>query len=243
MGTSTSYSAPPSWGDLKATVTRAAGGGALAPGAARQIVRDYIDRNGGASGMARGSGGGGGRVGSSGAARAVAGRLGGFITDVGTYGLDEALRRAGLSELVSRPVREILAGLLDHLGGSSSTLDDVDARAALSRLQDELLGDAEDAAEVERILAGQAAQLELVLEMFFGFYLFEQFCRVFFERLVQRVGETRAHSFLSEIEGFLRSALVNRTVGRDLAGIDWTGSEGRTLVTDILESTLRVFGG
>lgn len=140
-------------------------------------------------------------------------------------------------------MREILAGLLDHLGGSSSTLDDVDARAALSRLQDELLGDAEDAAEVERILAGQAAQLELVLEMFFGFYLFEQFCRVFFERLVQRVGETRAHSFLSEIEGFLRSALVNRTVGRDLAGIDWTGSEGRTLVTDILESTLRVFGG
>jgi len=103
----------------------------------------------------------------------------------------------------------ILAGLLDKIGGPANTIDDVDARNALARLQDKLLTDAEDPHEVEQILSAQASELEAVLIEFFSFYLFEQFCRVFFERLMQRVGELKAQPFLNDIESFIRSVLLN----------------------------------
>lgn len=56
MGTSTNYNAPPSWGDLKAEVTRAARGGPLTKTKAGDLVRGLIARNGGGRAMARGAG-------------------------------------------------------------------------------------------------------------------------------------------------------------------------------------------
>jgi hypothetical protein len=186
---------------------------------------------------------GGGTVAGGRAARGVAGRFGGFISDVSRVGLEGALRNAGWADLIGRPVQEILAALLDRLGGEASTIDDVDARMALSRLQDEYFADAANAAELEQRLRGQIDHLETVLQDFFGFYLFEVFCRVFFERLVQRVGETRAHSFLGEIGDFIKSALSNRAAGRDVSRINWAGQEGQEMTADIMETTLNVFGG
>jgi hypothetical protein len=183
-----------------------------------------------------------GTVGSGRAARDIAIRLGGFVADVRERGLAQALERIGLSELIGRPLNEVLAGLLDRLGGTAATIDDVDARTALSQVQEELLGKAQTPAEVEEILSAQIANLGVLLESFFGRYLYEQFCRVHFERLTQKVGEARALSFLQEIESFIRSTLANRTTGRDLASIDWTGAEGQGLVAEIMETTLKVFG-
>lgn len=245
MGTSASYSAPPSWGPMKAEVTRLAGGGTLTPTQSAGLLSQLIGGNGGAAGMSRGGGGGGGgsgRVAHGGPARAVAGRLGKFVADVRSAGLDEALRRSGLDDLVGRPVGEIINGLVDRLGGPASTLDDVDARAAFARVREELLDGAASAAEVEQILANQALNLEQVLEMFFGYYLYEVFCRVFFERLLQRVGEIRAQSFLGQILDYVQSALRNRAHGRTLTAMSGTDAERDALVTDIMESTLRVFG-
>ena len=121
MGTSKGYSAPGSWGPLKSEVTVAAKTGAVPAQTAGRILGHFIQQNGGAGRMARGGGSGGTIGGASG--RAVAQRLGGFVSAVGDIGLAEALRREGLSELIGRPAQEILAGLLDKLGGSASTID------------------------------------------------------------------------------------------------------------------------
>jgi len=127
MGTSTGYSAPGSWGPLKSEVTRAANEGTASAATAGSILGHYVQQNGGAARMS-GGGGSGGTVGGS-AGRAVAQRLGGFISAVGEVGLEEALRREGLADLVGRPLQEILAALLNRLGGPASSIDDVDARA------------------------------------------------------------------------------------------------------------------
>ena len=184
--------------------------------------------------------GGGGTIGGS-AGRAVAQRLGGFINAVGQAGFREALRGEGLAHLVGRPVQDILAGLLDHLGGPSSTIDDVDARTALARLQEELLRDAQTAEDIERILRDGALNLEAMLRDYFGLYLFEQFCRVFFERLAQKKGESRALAFLDDIKEFIKAALVNRVRGGTFGRIAWAGEEGAALCADIMETTLTVF--
>lgn len=238
MGTSTSYSAPGSWGTLKSEVTRAANEGSASPASAASIVGSYIQHNGGAARMS--GGGSGGTVG-GGAGRAVAQRIGGFISAVSEVGLAEALRREGLAELVDRPVQEILAALLNRLGGPASTIDDVDARAALARLQEELLRDAQTPEDVEQVLRAQAVSIDVLLRDYFGLYLFEQFCRVFFERLVQRRGESKALGFLDDIKEFIKATLVNRVGRRAISKISWAGQEGSKLCSEIMQATLTVF--
>jgi hypothetical protein len=174
-------------------------------------------------------------------ARSAAGRLGGFISDVGRVGLDEALRNAGLADLAGRPVREILAALLDRLGGDASTIDDVDSRVALAELEERYFGAADTPEELEALLSAQVDRIDLVLQDFFRLYLYEVFCRVFFERLVQRVGETRAYSLLDQIRDFIGATLANRALDRDLSKVDWAGQEGKTITAEIMEATLSVF--
>jgi len=216
----------------------------LSPQVAGEIVRSFVRHNGGAAAIARGgsgAGGAGGSVARGRAARSAASRLGGFISDVARVGLDEALRNAGWSDLAGLPVREILAALLDRLGGDASTIDDVDSRVALAELQEKYFAAAETPEDLESLLSAQVERIDLVLQDFFRLYLYEVFCRVFFERLVQRVGETRAYSLLDQIRDFIGATLANRALDRDLANVDWTGQEGKAITTEIMETTLSVF--
>ncbi|HEX5369826.1 MAG TPA: hypothetical protein VFY10_10475, partial [Dehalococcoidia bacterium] len=206
---------------------------------AGSILGHYVQQNGGAARMS-GGGGSGGTVGGS-AGRAVAQRLGGFISAVGEVGLEEALRREGLADLVGRPLQEILAALLNRLGGPASSIDDVDARTALARLQEEILKGAQTPEDVEKILKEQALELDVVLRDYFGLYLFEQFCRVFFERLVQKRGESKALAFLDDIKEFIKASLVNHVGRRALSKIAWAGAEGAKLCSEIMHATLTVF--
>lgn len=237
MGTSSGYSAPPSWGDLKGQVTRAAGNATRTQATTSAVLRNYIRQNGGSATIARS----GGVVGRARAAQQTAARLGAFISDVAEVGLNEALTRAGWDDLIGRPTHEFLNALIDRLTAGASTIDEVDARNALALLQDRLLEDTATSEDVERILGAEATNLESLLAEFFGYYIYEQFCRVFFERLVQRVGEERATSFLRDIQALIAATLANRTAGRDLGDIDWEGKEGRDIVVDIMETALNVF--
>lgn len=242
MGTSAAYSAPPSWGDLKSAVTVAAGAGAITPRKAGELVSSFLQHNGGANVIARGGGGGGGgSVAKGGNARSTASRLGAFISDVGRLGLAGALEAAGWGDLAGKPVREVLNTLLDRLGGESSTIDDVDARMAFAALEKQYFDEAQTTQQLEQLMVAQVSQIESLLQDFFGLYLHEVFCRVFFERLVQRVGETRAYAVLGQIKDFIRAKLDNLSAERDISKVDWRGAEGQQITSDVMESTLRVF--
>ena len=217
MGTSKPYDAPSSWSDLKGNITRAARAEVVKPHRARSLIRSLVEHNGGRNEMARGGRQSArGAAGSAAPARDVATRLGAFIADVGSLGFAEAAARLGLDDLSGKTISEILLGILDRLGGYSSTIDEADARQALSDIQEELFAEAADVEELEAILLDAAQNLENMLERFFGYYIFEQFSRVSFERLVQRVGDLKATSFLSQIREFIQSSLANRATEKDL---------------------------
>ncbi len=235
MGTSTGYNAPttPQWRALKGQVSRAAPNGRPSPAVCGDLIRDYVSANGGSRGFTRGGGGA--------SATRVAASVGGFLSTVASRGLAAALDEVGLAGLIGRPVGE----LLDVLGGPGSTIDDVDARTALSRLRDELFGDVQTVEELEAQLAAQAAGSALtdLLTRYFAFYLHEQFCRVFYERLVAKVGDTQAGAFLDGILDFLQSRLEEVHLERDIRTIKWSREDGRAFAEDLLEQTLDVFGG
>ncbi len=240
MGTSTDYSAPPAWGPLKAGVTRAASN-ALTPVRAGELLRDHVANNGGARHIAST----GGALGAGRSSQRVARNLGGFISQVANVGLTETLRQNGLQDLVGRPTNEVLLGIIGLCGGTNGSIDAVDARSAASRLMDELCGQARTAEDVEGILKSHAdgARLADLLMKYFGYYLYEQFCRLFFAQLVKKHGEQRAESFLGDILDFVHSALRNYTLGMDVSSIRWFDSEGDEIIARVMEQTLKVFEG
>ena len=63
MGTSQSYSAPPSWTDIKGQVTKAAKEDTLPQYKSKQLIRSFIDHNGGSRVLSGRGGGGGGHRG------------------------------------------------------------------------------------------------------------------------------------------------------------------------------------
>ncbi len=117
----------------------------------------------------------------------------------------------------------------------------MDARTALARLEEELLNDAQTPDDIERTLQEEARNLDLLLRDYFGLYLFEQFCRVFFERLVQKRGESTAIAFLDDIKEFIKATLVNRVGPRAIEEISWAGQDGARLCSEIMQTTLAVF--
>lgn len=243
MGTSSGYEAPttPDWGDLKAQVTRTARSGSASPGTAKNTLRNFIRTSGGARNISRG----GGAIGAGRSAQNTAQRLADFVSSVGSVGLQQALQSFGLSEFVGKSASEIIPALVDKLGGPSSTINDSDARNALSNVMEELLSDLDTPEQVEealsQVMEGEA--LEDLLSQFFGCYLYEQFCRVFYERLASRVGSSNADSYLDSIFDTIKSALDLMTSERDLSQIDWVGAEGQNIADQILQDTYEIFGG
>lgn len=241
MGTSKGYQAPtsPQWRQVKSEVTRVSGSGSVPDAKGHNILSGFIRANGGSGGM---SGGGGTGTG-GGAARRAGQRLARFAGAVASVGLTRALEDAGLGDLVGKSAGEIAFSLLDALCGDGSTLEEVDARKAMSDINSKLLEGVITYQDVVHALE-QRLRLETLgplLLQFFGYYLYHGFCRVFFERVTRKHGQEKAASFLGNIRNFIESMLRNRTYGRDLTNIAWAGQEGDAIAKDILKTTLEVF--
>jgi len=247
MGTSKGYGMPTGgeWTPLKREATQFAGEGGQGPVSPQRLLRDYLGASGGARALARGTGGGGagggGRTGR--AAREIGRSVGGFLSNVASVGLEGALREAGLDDLVGRPAQEISAGLLNALAQAGSTLDDHAARLALVRLNDDLLRDALTYEDSERALSealdGQG--LARILASFFGHYLYERFCRDFYENWVKKVGSSEATRLMKSIKDCIESSLRAKLIGRDVTRLNWKGREGLRLTERVMRETLEIF--
>lgn len=238
MGTSTDFSAPPNWKNLKGDITRS-GGSAPSPEKARDLLRAHIAANGGSKKMSSG----GGQLGNGRTARNAVRTLASFISSVAQSGLAQTLRENGLGKLVGRSVTEIFIGIVSLCGGTDGDMDSADARNALSTTLDEICKEANSTEELEGLLVAQmdGAGLGSLLIKYFGNYLIEQFCRVFFGQLVKKHGDALAHSFLESIRDVIKTDLTHRTFGKDLAKVDWFGREGSKIASEVMQDTLAVF--
>ena len=223
-----------------------------------KIVTDFVKVNYGSSEGA-GSGGGGSRRGGSGgggshrgntgspgatarrrAAQNVAQNIGGFFSSVANLGFREAFEQAGLGLLEGKSVGEIAYSLLDYLGGPSSTLDQVDARKALTDLMGDIFHDVNSPEGVEeameRISHGES--FADMIGSFFGHYINAQFIRSFYERVTARRSGTQ---IFGKIRNFIRAAVKFEVRHQDISRINWSGDQGRQIIDKIFRDTLEVF--
>ena len=138
---------------------------------------------------------------------------------------------------------EIFLGIVSLCGETDGDIDSVDARNALSRTMDEMCKDLASPEELETVLKEQmdGDNLGRLMMTYFGNYLFEQFCRVFFGQLVKKHGDQKATLFLNSIRDVIKSALEHKTVGMDLTAIQWFGRDGTRMAQTIMQNTLAVF--
>ena len=248
---------------VKDPVSAASNGGDTNPTAVSPevLLRDYLRALGGAKRLSQGTGGsestsgthdrrggnnrggqaGGGRTGR--AARNTGRNLGGFLSAVGSVGLGEALKEVGLSHLVGRSAGEVSLGLLDALAAPASTLDEHAARLALAKVNDEIFGEAATYADVEEALttALDSDGLTRIIGNFFGEYLYQLFCRDFYEGWMKKVGASEAARALRYVKDCISSALKSRLMNRDVTKINWRGQEGRRITQGVMRDTLEIF--
>ncbi|HEY3412777.1 MAG TPA: hypothetical protein VGM51_06935 [Armatimonadota bacterium] len=241
MGTSKGYDAPttPQWQKAKTVITNVARRGDFSPERINRVLGEFIGANGGPRSMAHGGGAIGGRR----AGQHVAQSMGDFAQRIGQVGFHQALRDAGLERPEDKGTTEIAAFLTDYLSGSATTIDDADARAAASRLLQELMeGLGRDEAEAVLSEALGEANLPELINRYFAYLLYEQFCRVSYDRLAQRIGAEQADAFLSQIRTYIEARLREESQDRDLKAVDWHGPEGSRLSDAICEDILSIFG-
>lgn len=241
MGTSTNYNAPtsPQWKKLKGKVSRLTGHGRFNSTGIKGILRDFVNVSYGSSRGASGPGGTARRQ----VAQNVAQKIGSFFSSVGNVGFREAFEDAGLGSLAGKTVSEIAHSLLDHLGGPSNMLNEADARTALCDLMDEILSDADSPEDVEKAMEMRAygEALDNLIRLFFGYYIFQQFCRNFYGRLVANIGDEDAEESVNQIRDYIYEALKDEIGDRDMNQINWSGNQGQQIVEEILQETLEVF--
>jgi hypothetical protein len=258
MGTSKGYGLPTggNWTPLKTEATKYAnqeGRGTVSPD---NFLTHYLHAYGGSKALAQGRGmsdrgktggakssGGASRGHGGGAARTSGRNFGGFLSTVSSRGLDEALREVGLENAIGKPPDQVAASLLDVLASPGSTLDEHAARLALAKVNDELLKNAKSYEDVATLFTKALDDMGLVriLASFFARYLFECFCRDFYETWVKKVGAKKAGRSLKSIKDFIGSRLKAKLAGRDVAKIDWRGREGLRITEQVMQDTLEIY--
>lgn len=153
------------------------------------------------------------------------------------------MREVGLADLIGKPADEVSAGLLDALAEPGSTLDEHAARLALAKLNDELFKGAKTYEDAGRALSAavDGQGLARLLGGFFGNYLYERFCRDFYENWIKKVGSSKAASSLKSIKDCIESSIKAKLAGRDLSRFRWRGREGLRLSEQVMQETLEIF--
>lgn len=188
-----------------------------------------------------GSKGGGGRGGGGGRSAGHAARnLGHFISSVATVGLPKAAQELGISLEGKTPI-EISEALTEALCGPQSTIDEVAVHNAMSEVMAEFFEKAQDAKQFESSITQAAPGLNSMLAKFFGNYIFQRFCTLSYATMLAKIGAQKAEAALGQIKSFINSKVSSVATDRNLASINWKGTEGRALVDRIRSQTEEVF--
>lgn len=186
-------------------------------GALRRAASGYVKRASGGSRRATQR---------MGAARATGGRLLGVLRDVQRQGVDTTLRQLNLTELIGRPVVDVLVGLIDFVCPSGGRQDEAIARDAAFDALDRFLEQHPDIDTVE------GANLGVLLEEFLTCSVEERLLNDIGTQVIALPDDVQAvNDAEAEVQSLIRGA-VQDAVFADIADIEAVGSDELTAVID-----------
>jgi len=236
MGTSTGYPLPTSgnWPAVKGAVTSLGHSGVTDPVTIGRLMGDYVQAHGGYQRAAQ----------QMRAASRAGTKLAGFLASVPELGLTQSLIDAGLAQLVGQSALNVVRGLTDYLAGEGSLLEEDMVRWAIFDYLDQVFGQA-SYDELDRAISRllERESIGAILRQVFGLCIYRRFRTHFSEGLMKASDNLRTvWRLLKDIKEFILRKLEVRTFDQDLTQIDWRGSEGEKLSSEMLSSAWRVFG-
>ncbi|GHU75797.1 hypothetical protein FACS189461_2580 [Spirochaetia bacterium] len=241
MGTSKSYGGlkgNPNWPKLSRTMTSACKAGPISKPHLNRIISNIPGIIGGSEYGGKGKSQ---IIGQSGIRTAQ--KLGSVLNEIKSKGFSSTVSGLGFRIDSNTTPSSVTNFLLEHCAGVASSLDDTAAKEAERKLLDEIGGEAKTFLDLEQnfkeVLDSYGID-ELIIK-FYAYYLNEHLSIGFYEKLVKDKGRENAGNLYSQLKDFLIEKLKNISIEKDLTKIDWSGSEGETLVTDIFQQTIGAF--
>lgn len=204
------------WTSAKGSMTRYvnSGNGESLRGTGRR----YVGTRGGSSGIAR----------SAVAGKRTATTFGSFLSDIATQGINSALGKRGLQDLIGESADTIIAEIADKLAPPGETNEEAVARQAIidamAYLYDEYDLEEGDLTKLDSI--GED-DVEKVFESYVVSYIFERWLHELGKRIEDNaITESRAIKLEKQTKDFVKEAVKIDFDDYDLLTIDWAKSDG-----------------
>jgi hypothetical protein len=242
MGTSKSYGGmkgKPNWAPLSSSVSKACNTGIISNNALNNISSNFVKLLGGSNLGGRGHSNVGGRAGIK-----TAQRLGGFLSNVQSDGFRTALSSTGF-DFKDKNADDAINHLLEHCAGVVSSIDESAAKKAEKELLEEISSNAKTIEELEKNFEEKVNEygVEELLIRYYTNYLYEHLSIGFDEKLIKEKGKMATDNFYTQLKDFLFEKVKNVSRHRDISKVNFATKEGKDLVKNIFEDTLKAFEG
>lgn len=243
MGTSTGYLPPkgPQWNKVKSE----AGNAIKNPFdsnfrkalAAHIVARSSL---GGSGSSGTNSSSGGHSYGGRSTRFNVAQKLGNFISNVRTLGLEQALSDIGLSDFIGKSLNDILNGIIQVFSEGDGVFEEIDALTAIGAVLDDICRDCSNSEEFETKLKmlADAGALSEIFEKFFRYALVEDFIRRNWAKLQDKYSNDEIAKLKDNVAEFLIEKVKYEYGFESLATLNWKAPETVQLLQQIEEETL-----
>lgn len=200
-------------------------------------LNHYVRSRGGAAGATRAS-----RVG-----RSTTARLGGFLSGVASQGVRTTLETWGLSNVVGRPIEEVLTTIVNAIAPSGATLEEAVARQAFNSTLAELYRryDLADGG-IENLDAMDGDGVRETLLLSISDQIFQTFLLEVQYGIEQgTINEHEAVDLEWEAKSFIRETvkLEMAELDMDVLHINWSSDEGERIIEGLYEQAHSILGG
>ncbi len=178
---------------------------------------------------------------SAAAGRAATAGVVGFLSDVATRGIGDALRRIGLGDVIGQPVEAVLASIVNALAPDGVTLDEVAARRTI----DEALVAVFDRygvleGGIEKLNAMDGASVQDAFRISVAEFIFQRWMLVLGKRIEERALTAReARRLEREVKAYVTEATKLDLRGRDALRTDWGAPENQAIIDGIYQEAYR----
>jgi hypothetical protein len=170
-------------------------------------------------------------------------KLVGFIVNVSSKGLQEALTDIGFGSLIGKSLNEVLDYLLVYCTDNNTGMDETAANKASCEIFDMLAAQSRnDLNSFEELLKNSVdvKGLSEILCAYWGFYIFEHLSQKFKEKITKDRGEKVSRETFKIIKDDIVGRIKVLNLKKPVSKIDWKGAEGEKEISSIFESIIKI---
>ncbi len=182
---------------------------------------------------------------SSPSGRRATASLAGFLSDVARNGFADAFANLGLGSVVGRDLDSVIAAVNDAVCPAGTDREEVAAREASTETFEEVFADIIKAdADVSQLDAMTAAGVGKAIEAMVASYIYNRWLGDLGVKIEEKtISPQQAVLVEQRMREFIRDAVKLDLQQKDPLKVDWRGTEGKELMSQIYSDAYSVIGG